>query len=180
MANSDIKKLWGLLESVFCCARYINSCVSGWAGIWGRGEWEFPPINLVTEEHCRNDRLQHMLFQQQLPNFVHETQKKHNNPPEWTEWFIWKKISDPSTTYNINRINSGPAKGTITELGMQIGPSILCKTQTVQLLFTLNFITPREELGCICTHLYGHIPKKGSVTTHLSQNSNNFPLYLLL
>lgn len=106
--------------------------------------------------------------------------KKHNNPPEWTEWFIWKKISDPSTTYNINRINSGPAKGTITELGMQIGPSILCKTQTVQLLFTLNFITPREELGCICTHLYGHIPKKGSVTTHLSQNSNNFPLYLLL
>jgi len=109
-----------------------------------------------------------------------DSKKKHNNPPGWTEWFIWKKISDPSTTYNINRINSGPAKGTITELGMQIGPSILCKTQTVQLLFTLNFITPREELGCICTHLYGHIPKKGSVTTHLSQNSNNFPLYLLL
>lgn len=65
-----------------------------------------------------------------------------------------KKFADPTTTYNINRINSKPAKDTFTEIGLQTGASIPCRIQTLfnYCLFLSNCVTPREELGCACTH----------------------------
>lgn len=88
-----------------------------------------------------------------------------------------KKFADPTTTYNINRINSKPAKDTFTEIGLQTGASIPCRNKlfSITVYFYLTASLPERNLD-----VPAHIPKKGAVTTHLSQNSNNFLLYLLL